>query len=66
MGNYCADHIEEVIAEIEERVSRDEGNRGTAPLVKPGSLFKACLALQSKQRIAILTGFPCLIDLEVP
>lgn len=53
---------------IEERVQRDEGNRGLGCLLQPtaNELYNAARALLTKKSIAIITGFPCLIESTPP
>jgi hypothetical protein len=52
---------------IEQRVQRDEGGRGIQQIVLPiGELYAAAQSLMPKKRVAILTGFPCLIDFTPP
>jgi hypothetical protein len=60
-------NLRQRIDEIEKRVQRDEGNRGIQEIVLPiGELYAAAKSLIPKKRIAILTGFPCLIDFTPP
>lgn len=55
------------INEIEERIQRDEGNRGIKEILLPqGELYNAAKSLLPKKRIAIITGFPCLLDYTPP
>jgi hypothetical protein len=53
---------------IEQRVQRDEGNRGLHFLLQPDAdeLYNAARALVTKKNIAIITGFPCLVDFSPP
>lgn len=58
------------IARLEERIQRDEGNRGIRAII-PGSgiLYSAASAIlnqSSFNSVAILTGFPCLMDFDPP
>lgn len=55
-----------VMKELEKRVQRDEGGRGIARLVTGEVLGPAVEAMCSKERIGILTGFPCLIGSDPP
>jgi hypothetical protein len=57
-----------VIAALEAAIQRDEGNRGLADLVLPaGELETAASALyHAPGPIAILTGFPCMLDHTPP
>lgn len=54
------------IARLEERVQRDEGNRGIGNFILPDELFKSASALMEANKIGIVTGFPCLIDFTPP
>lgn len=55
------------INQIEERIQKDEGNRGIKQLLLPiGELYNAANSLITKKRIAIITGFPCLLDFIPP
>lgn len=57
----------DVIRSIEERVQRDEGSRGIGQIVlPPGELLKAALTMFSSTNAVVLTGFPCLLDFDVP
>lgn len=57
-----------IICEIENRVQRDEGQRGIASFVLKGELESAANAIvdPSTERVAIITGFPCLLDYNPP
>lgn len=53
--NYCG--------YIENLIQQDEGKRGIKTLIQPeGELYFAAKELIAANRIAILTGFPCMID----
>jgi D-glutamate cyclase len=55
------------VGEIERRVQRDEGQRGIKEILLPvGELYAAASSLIPKRKIAILTGFPCLLDFTPP
>ena len=54
---------------LQERVQRDEGNRGIKPLTRPGQLLLAAqtlLAAPVGGSVLLLTGFPCLRDRTPP
>jgi len=55
-----------IVSSIEREVSKDEGGRGIAPLVQHGDLLSAAMDLTEAQTVAIITGFPCLVDSDVP
>jgi hypothetical protein len=55
-----------IVNELERAVSRDEGGRGIGPLVQYGDLLKAAVDIASAERVAIVTGFPCLIANQMP
>lgn len=55
------------VGRIEQRVQQDEGQRGIREILLPaGELYAAALSLIPKRKIAILTGFPCLVDFTPP
>ena len=58
----------DIVKKIEERVQRDEGNRGLDALIQPNEneLYNAARELLTKQCVAITTGFPCLVDFTPP
>lgn len=55
-----------LVRSLEERVQRDEGKRGIAALITPHQLYPAAMSLLQQRSIAILSGFPCLIDENPP
>ena len=62
---------EELIDLLEERVQRDEGKRGIAPLVHAagkGELYKASKMLlgDTIETVIIITGFPCMMEHTPP
>lgn len=63
----CKRSIKDLILALEKRIQHDEGGRGISDIFPlPGELLNASLALQSCSRVAIITGFPCLLDFPVP
>lgn len=56
------------IRSLEECIQRDEGKRGLRALLQTGEseLLQSAKTLASKNSIAILTGFPCLVDHSPP
>lgn len=62
-----ASRIPSLIREIESLVQLDEGGRGIKPLIQPaGELQECCKAIHASSHVAILTGFPCLLDHTPP
>lgn len=58
-----------IIDKLEERIQRDEGNRGIKEILLPrGELYNAAKAIlnESIEVIAIITGFPCMLDYNPP
>ena len=55
-----------VIANLEERIQRDEGKRGIGMISLRGELFGAANACVNAKRIVIITGFPCLLTFSPP
>jgi D-glutamate cyclase len=63
----CSKTLQNILATIERRIQRDEGKRGLSSILLPtGELFKAALELCLSSNITIVTGFPCLLDYDVP
>jgi len=55
------------IEEIEKLVQCDEGARGILDFLPPaGSLELAANSLIGSKSVAIITGFPCMIDYKIP
>lgn len=55
------------IASIEERIQRDEGNRGIKQICLPrGELLHAAVSIFNATNVVVLTGFPCLLDFSIP
>ena len=52
-------------AALEAKIN-EQNTRGTASLLLSGDLEQAARALLAASNIAILTGFPCLMDFPVP
>jgi hypothetical protein len=60
-------HVKEAIASIESLVQQDEGKRGIGQLLQPsGELWKCCELIAKASSVAIITGFPCMIDHSPP
>ena len=55
-----------ILSQIERLVSQDEGCRGTAALVQHGDLLSSAAELVEAKTVAIITGFPCLLDSDIP
>jgi hypothetical protein len=63
--NYVS--LYEVISKIEKRVQLDEGKRGISDILLPeGEMFHAAVDIFHSNVVAILTGFPCLLDYDPP
>jgi len=57
----------QTIAKLEQIVQRDEGGRGMRHLCQPsGTLATTALALFHAQNVVLVTGFPCLMQHEIP
>ena len=59
----------EIIDRLEERIQRDEGKRGIKEILLPrGELCRAAKSIMndSIEVIAIITGFPCMLDYDPP
>lgn len=69
MSSFSTDRVSlgDTIGRIEERVQRDEGNRGIGQICLPkGELLHAALSMHASTSVVILTGFPCLLDYPIP
>jgi hypothetical protein len=61
--------INEAVCRMERIVQRDEGGRGIAQFCLPlGELQNAAIDMvdERTRKVAIITGFPCMIDFEPP
>ena len=61
--------LESCIADVQTLVQLDEGNRGIGdilPFGSVGSLLRAAECMEESQSVAIITGFPCMIDYVPP
>jgi hypothetical protein len=57
----------QTIAKLEQIVQRDEGGRGMRHLCQPsGTLATTALALFHAQNVVLVTGFPCLMQHDIP
>ena len=57
----------EAIARLEAIVQRDEGGRGIEHLCRPpGELERIARCLKNSDNVALLTGFPCVENANVP
>jgi len=63
--NYA--NLYEMISKIEKRIQLDEGQRGIREILLPeGELFHSAVDIFHAKHVAILTGFPCLLDYDPP
>ena len=61
------DAAQALVAQLEARVQMDEGGRGIAEIVlPPGELFAAAQTLCDSHSVAIISGFPCMLDHDPP
>jgi hypothetical protein len=51
---------------MENRLQLDEGKRGIGEIVIKNELYAAAETLLEARSVAIITGFPCLIDFDPP
>eukprot|EP01038_Epipyxis_sp_PR26KG_P010115 gene10115-13596_t len=59
--------VRSIIVNMERLIQMDEGNRGISDITLPiGELYQASEELSTSNKIAILTGFPCMIDYNPP
>ena len=64
---YNKGNIGELLASVESLVQKDQGNRGIGSIVLPaGELKKAAQTMLESRRVAIITGFPCLLKHNPP
>jgi len=57
---------EQFVNSVESIIQRDEGNRGIKDLFQKGELYNAAKSLLTSNTVAIITGFPCLLDHTPP
>lgn len=63
ISNRCL----KAISRMEKIVQRDEGKRGMIPLVQPnGTLASIAISLYQSTNVILLTGFPCLMQHDIP
>jgi D-glutamate cyclase len=58
--------VEDLISELEILVQQDEGGRGIKDIALEGELLQSARALLGSHSVAIITGFPCLLDHYIP
>jgi hypothetical protein len=59
--------VDNIVALMEKLVQKDEGGRGIAEIVLPsGELLQAAKTMASAKKVAIITGFPCMIQHTPP
>lgn len=57
----------DIFMKLEKRISLDEGGRGIKDILLPeGELLHAAVDIFHANHVAILTGFPCLLDYTPP
>jgi hypothetical protein len=57
----------DVFQQIEKRLQLDEGKRGITEILLPeGELLHSAVDIYHSKYVAILTGFPCLLDYDPP
>lgn len=56
----------DIISRLENRIHLDEGRRGIDEIIIKGELYNAAAELLQSKRVAIITGFPCLLDFSPP
>ncbi|GAB5373470.1 hypothetical protein AAMO2058_001754400 [Amorphochlora amoebiformis] len=65
-GGREIDRYRRFCRKCERRVQRDEGGRGISDFVINSELEKIGKAVAQAKNVAILTGFPCNIDHDIP
>lgn len=64
---YSKSNIHELISSMEVLIQADEGGRGINEIMPPaGELYNSALEIMSAKNVAIITGFPCMIDYDPP
>jgi D-glutamate cyclase len=63
MNDYV---VEDLILKLEELVQRDEGGRGIKDIMLQGQLALAAKKVIDSIAVVIITGFPCLLDYDIP
>lgn len=66
-SKYRRCEVFQTIRDIECMIQEDVGNRGIKEiLLPPGELLQAAQCLKDSKSVAIITGFPCMIDFDPP
>ena len=66
-NKFSVDNAHELISKMEVIIQADEGRRGIKDIMPPdGELFNAAMEMISAKKVAIITGFPCMIDYDPP
>lgn len=59
--------LHEAFQKLERRIQLDEGKRGIKEILLPeGELLHAAVDIFHSKYVAVLTGFPCLLDYDPP
>ena len=62
-----ASNVKNAVSYMERIVQADEGKRGIKDIILPsGELYNAALEMVKSKRVAIITGFPCMMDYTPP
>ena len=60
-------NVKSLIASMEQVVQADEGKRGIHDIILPeGELYNAACDMITAQRVAVITGFPCMLTHSPP
>jgi hypothetical protein len=66
-STYKISDGESIVAHMEKLVQNDEGGRGIGEILLPsGELRDAAQTMLSAKRVAIITGFPCMMKFTPP
>ena len=64
---YSSEEIKNLVASMESIVQRDEGKRRIGEILLPsGGLYNAAYSMVNAKTVAIITGFPCMLNYDPP
>lgn len=67
LPRITGENIRNIVARMENIVQADEGKRGIGEILLPsGELYQAAQEMISANRVAIITGFPCMLNFTPP
>ncbi|XP_071948374.1 D-glutamate cyclase, mitochondrial-like [Antedon mediterranea] len=61
-ASVASDLTVKTISKLEKLIATDPGDRGIGNLIVENDLLKSALSLSHASSVAIVTGFPCMVD----